>query len=93
MLVAVGISGDPEGFISVWEPDAFVHHLYVRRPDRRRGVGGTLLDSLDGRIPRPWRLKCLRANDEALAFYLNRSWKEISSGEGDEGPFALLEKP
>ena len=92
LLVAVGFSDEPMGFISVWEPDAFIHHLYVRRSQRGRGIGGMLLDSLDGRIPRPWRLKCLRANAEALAFYLNRRWKEISSGESEDGPFAVLEK-
>ena len=89
--VAVGPAGEPDGFISAWEPDAFIHHLYVRSAVRGRGVGGMLLDSLSGHVARPWRLKCLRSNTRALAFYLKRHWKEVSSGEGDEGPYALLE--
>jgi len=91
LFVAVSASDRAEGFISVWEPDAFIHHLYVRSAERGRGVGGMLIDSLNGRIPKPWRLKCLRANARACAFYLHRGWKEVSSGEGEDGPFAVLE--
>src|SRR6187399_1199202 len=68
LFVAVSVFDQPEGFISVWEPDAFIHHLYVRSSARGRGVGGMLLDHLNGRIPKPWRLKCLRANAQACAF-------------------------
>lgn len=91
LFVAVGVSDEPDGFISVWEPDSFIHHLYVRSAARGRGIGEMLLDSLDGRLPKPWRLKCLRANSDAFAFYLKRRWTEISSGESEDGPFAMLE--
>jgi len=33
----------------------------------------------------------LRANSEAIAFYLAQGWHEISSGRSEDGPFALLE--
>ena len=90
VLVAIGSTGEPEGFISVWEPDSFIHHLYVRSSARGKGVGETLLDSLNGRIPKPWRLKCLRANAEAFGFYLKRGWTEVSSGSSEDGPFGTL---
>jgi GNAT superfamily N-acetyltransferase len=92
LFVAVGSEDEPEGFVSVWESEAFIHHLYVRRGCRQRGVGAALLDSLRTRLPTPWRLKCLRANVRALAFYLGQGWMEISSGDGEDGPFAVLEK-
>jgi GNAT superfamily N-acetyltransferase len=89
ILVAVDDNEVPEGFVSVWEPDRYIHHLYVRRGDRRKGIGTALLAALA--LPKPWRLKCLRANSEAAAFYRSQGWIEVSSGVGDEGPFALLE--
>jgi GNAT superfamily N-acetyltransferase len=92
LLVAVGSDDEPEGFISVWMPEAFIHHLYVRPISRRRGVGQLLLECLGAQLPKPWRLKCLRANEGALSFYFGQGWKEVSSGDGDEGPFAILEK-
>lgn len=76
----------------MWEPDAFIHHLYVRRESQRKGVALMLLKSLETQLPLPWKLKCLRANTGALAFYFSQGWKEVSSGDGDEGPFAVLEK-
>ena len=92
LLVAVGSNDEPVGFLSVWEPESFVHHLYVRQPSRRNGIGELLLRALNSRVPTPWKLKCLRANEAALAFYINRGWKRIGSGKGEEGPFFLLEK-
>jgi len=92
LFVAVGNTDEPEGFVSVWKPESFIHHLYVRRSARRRGVGERLLNSLNGRIPKPWRVKCVRANEEAFRFYLKRGWTEVSSGTSEDGPFATLER-
>lgn len=92
LLVAVGSDDEPKGFVSVWMPDAFIHHLYVRSGSRQEGIGRALLDALGARMPMPWRLKCLRANDAAFSFYLSLGWREVSSGVGEDGPFAVLEK-
>lgn len=91
LLVAVDSDDEPIGFISVWEPEAFIHHLFVRRASRRHGVGALLLESLRGVLPKPWRLKCLTANEAARAFYLHRGWSEVSKGDGEDGPFVVLE--
>jgi GNAT superfamily N-acetyltransferase len=92
LLLAVGSNDEPEGFVSVWEPDAFIHHLYVRHGSRERGIAKQLLNSLAARMPKPWRLKCVRANHVALAFYLDHGWLEVSSGVGEDGPYAVLER-
>ena len=90
--VALASDEEPVGFISVWEPEAFIHHLYVRRVSRGRGVGALLLKSLDGALPKPWRLKCLEANQVARSYYLRRGWREVSNGNGEDGPFVVLQK-
>jgi len=92
ILVAVDPSDEPHGFISVWEADRYIHHLYVRSSAQRKGIGQALLDALNSRVPKPWRLKCLRANSEAAAFYLAQGWNEVSSSTSEDGPFALLER-
>lgn len=92
LLVAVDSNDEPEGFVSVWEREAFIHHLYVRNGSRGKGIAKQLLNSLATRLPRPWRLKCVRANDVALAFYRDHGWLEVSSGVGEDGPYAVLEK-
>lgn len=90
VYVAVTDAGDLEGFVSVWESEPFVHHLYVREESRGRGVGGALLASLVGKLPFPWRLKCVRANTQALDFYTRRGWQPKGEGVGSEGAYVEL---
>jgi len=92
LFVAVGSDDKPLGFLSVWEPDRFIHHLYVRTGLRDRGIGKALLISLRTRLPTPWRLKCLTANGGALGFYTSQGWRKVSSEIGEEGPYFVLEK-
>lgn len=92
LLVAVGSDDIPLGFLSVWEPDRFIHHLYVRSEMRGQGIGTALLKTLSTQLPTPWRLKCLTANGGALVFYESQGWKKVSSEVGEEGPYLVLEK-
>ena len=91
VYVAVTNGGDLEGFVSAWESDPFVHHLYVREGSRGRGIGTALLASLVGWLPFPWRLKCVRANTEALDFYTRRGWQPKDEGSGSEGAYVELQ--
>ena len=89
--VAATNSGEVLGFVSV-QPDAsFVHHLFVRADVQGQGIGRRLLASLEPWLPVPWRLKCVRANQPALAFYAELGWREVASGESEHGPYAVLE--
>lgn len=79
------------GFISLWEPDRFIHHLFVCPDHLRQGIGQVLLTDLHHRLPGPFRLKCLTANLPALAFYQSLGWIEIDRGTSDEEDYLLLE--
>jgi len=89
--VAEGVSGDILGFISIWEPDAFIHHLFVRPQDQRHGVGRALLEHTRRWLPLPHRLKCLELNTRALRFYLKEGWTEIGQGGSQESAYRHLE--
>ena len=94
VYVAVAATGELVGFVSLWEPEPFIHHLYVREESRRHGVAGALLASLVGKVAFPWRLKCVRANTQALDFYEKRGWRRVAEGEGSdggEGPYLELQ--
>ncbi|WP_372724344.1 GNAT family N-acetyltransferase [Novipirellula sp.] len=80
-----------QGFISVWQPESFIHHLYVAPSFQQQGVGTMLLQSLDTWLPRPWRLKCTQANEAAFAFYKKRGWNVIEPGQSDHGPYWLMQ--
>lgn len=91
LLVAYGQGGRLAGFMSLWEPDDFIHHLHVERSYFRRGVGRALLRALPGWPAKRYRLKCLLANQPAMAFYRACNFVEIGTGSAPEGDYLLLE--
>ncbi|PCE27102.1 GNAT family N-acetyltransferase [Paraburkholderia acidicola] len=90
LLIAEDELAHPVGFISVWEEDSFIHHLYVARSHHRRGVGTALLRALPRRPTLRYRLKCLVLNTSALAFYRACRFVEIGSGTSGDGDYVLL---
>lgn len=91
LLVAEDTREQLAGFVSVWMRDHFIHHLYVDQRSQRRGVGGALLRALPGWQATRFRLKCLRRNESALAFYRACRFVEVGSGTADDGEYVLLE--
>ena len=91
VFVATMKDGRVVGLVAVWTLEDFIHHLYVAPAFRRRGVGQLLLASLDAWLAPPWRLKCVRKNHRAYAFYRQLGWIEVGAGSSADGPFALLE--
>ncbi|MEZ8285439.1 GNAT family N-acetyltransferase [Vibrio splendidus] len=79
----VAVSGDKAlGFISIWEPESFIHHLYVCSRTLRSGAGSALLNTCKQHYP-VLTLKCLTANENAVGFYQSQGFV-ISSTEGEE---------
>jgi len=75
--VALDREGTVLGFIAIWEPERFVHHLFVDPDHQRRGVGSLLLAGVRAWLPQPHRLKCVTANHSAYAFYIRHGWREL----------------
>jgi GNAT superfamily N-acetyltransferase len=91
VFVALAADGRPAGFISVWTPDRFIHHLYVKPDHQRRGVGRLLLHSLEAWLEEPWRLKCLLRNVRARRFYARLGWRDAGLGSDSLGEYAEME--
>ncbi|WP_428607318.1 GNAT family N-acetyltransferase [Sedimenticola sp.] len=77
------------GFASVWEPDNFLHHLYVSPQYQRQGVGSALLDYCVNLFGLPMTLKCIKANVAACDFYEKHGWHIAEKAEGPEGKYFL----
>ena len=92
VVVCYSREGDILGFVSVYEPESFIHHLYVAPNCQGQGVGTGLLHSLEAWVPMPWHLKCVERNENALAYYLSQGWVEETRAEGPEGAYVLLKK-
>lgn len=79
------------GFVAVFEPERFVHHVFVKPGHERQGVGRRLLESLGDWLPLPYRLKCACANTRALAFYHALGWIEVGRDHDHTGKYVDLE--
>lgn len=78
------------GFISVWEADPFVHHLYVTAQYQGKGIGKRLHDTAISVLKRPVILKCLKRNAKAIVFYSTLGWVLEGKGMDDFGEYVLF---
>lgn len=78
------------GMASVWEPDNFIHYLFVAPAFRNKNIGNTLVVRLAKLYGSPLTLKCLLKNVKAMSFYRFTGWQEIETGVCEDGEYALL---
>lgn len=78
------------GFIAVYEPDNFIHHLFVADDAQGIGVGTALLNMLTELNGRPQILKCMVANENAMQFYYSKGFVEVGKGTGVVGDYLVL---
>jgi ribosomal protein S18 acetylase RimI-like enzyme len=79
------------GFISVWMPNNFIHHLYVAAKNQGSGVGTQLLNAVVDKIGFPITLKCLENNIQAVHFYIKKGFKQKERGFSVNGGYILFE--
>lgn len=91
MLVAEDARGAIAGFVSIWDADHFIHHLYVDRGRHRMGVGRALLAALPGWPLQKYSLKCLCRNHRAAAFYRACGFAETGRGVGEDGDYIVFD--
>lgn len=94
LIIVAEVEGQVVGFASIWEPDAFIHHLYVDPAMHRRGVGRALIAGLVEICgDKPLELKCQTNNKPAMAFYKRLGFQTADSGVSDMGPWIRFRAP
>lgn len=91
IIFVAKVEGSVAGFISIWEPDNFIHHLFVGNQHQNRGVGTRLLNAVIPTLKSPVTLKCIKANTAAIRFYLRNGWKPKSENTSENGTYILFE--
>jgi GNAT superfamily N-acetyltransferase len=79
------------GFISIWMPDNFIHHLYVDQKYHGKGIGTQLLNTALKKTNFPVTLKCLEKNTNAVSFYKSKGFVQKEKGESEQGTYILIE--
>ncbi len=89
-VIVAKLGATPAGFASIWEPDNFLHNLFVHPDHFRKGIGRALIGRSMRYLGGHASLKCLRANSLAHAFYLHLGWHVTGYGESPDGPYYLM---
>jgi len=89
VLVAVA-GGELLGFISIWEPDSFVHHLYISTHHQGKNIGTRLLEKAKSSYRR-LSLKCMVENERAISFYESHGFIKAQRGIDSLGDYYLME--
>lgn len=92
-LLVAEIGGHVVGFASLWEPDCFLHHLYIDPATHRRGIGRALIAAAVALCEKPLELKCQTNNKAAMAFYRRLGFVSADSGVSDMGPWVRYRAP
>lgn len=79
------------GFISLWVPERFIHHLFVSRTFQGQGIGTGLIRKAAEIYGLPLSLKCVCDNRRALDFYCSRGWRITERGKSGEETWYRLE--
>jgi ribosomal protein S18 acetylase RimI-like enzyme len=89
VLVAV-LNNKAVGFISLWLPDNFIHHLYIDEGHQHKNIGTILLNEAIKTMNSPITLKCLIQNTKAVEFYIKKGFIEKEKGFSNHGEYILF---
>lgn len=79
------------GFISIWEPDYFVHNLFISKSSRQLGIGIALLEYVRKHYFQAILiLKCVQENKNAYRFYLKHGWTVLDTVDDEVVPYYLM---
>lgn len=80
-------------FISVYEPDCFIHLLFVKPGYEGKGLGSRLLVEVISESRRPLSLKCISRNQQARSFYESHGFSVVGEGlDRHDEPYVVMEK-
>ncbi len=94
-LTLVGVQDETIiGYVSIWEPEWFIHQLYIDPQNQGTGVGKALLLRTEALCsPNPISLKCQVANQSAYGFYRSMGFDESAeTGTSEFGDWVRLIK-
>ncbi|MEN2413521.1 GNAT family N-acetyltransferase [Flavobacterium mesophilum] len=91
LILTALIDDVPVGFISIWMPNNFIHHLYVSHEHQGKNIGTELLKVAVKKTTFPLTLKCLEKNKKAVDFYSQKGFVEKEKGMSEHGTYILFE--
>ncbi|TBL79022.1 GNAT family N-acetyltransferase [Paenibacillus thalictri] len=78
------------GFVSLYLPDNFIHHLFVHPDFFGKGAGVRLLQAAIHKMHTPVTLKCVSKNHKAMKFYEKNGWQKVVEESGAGEPYWIM---
>ncbi|MDP6705461.1 MAG: GNAT family N-acetyltransferase [Alphaproteobacteria bacterium] len=95
-IVTVDAADAVLGFADYDSDHAHLHYLFTAPEHQGLGVGGALVDAVQGAVAAPLTLTCFAVNDAALAWYLGHGFRITGGGfrelEGQDVVMIYLER-
>lgn len=89
LILTAKINNEIAGFVSIWEEDKFIHNLFVSSNFKGCGIGKALINQSVKVVGLPLTLKCVKANENAVNFYLSQGWT-IEEEVTEKEPYYLM---
>jgi ribosomal protein S18 acetylase RimI-like enzyme len=80
------------GLAALYEPESFLHSLYVDAGWQGRGIGLALMETAAEAAARPLSLKADLRNVSAIAFYERHGFSKASYGRTDGADWVLMRR-
>jgi aminoglycoside 2'-N-acetyltransferase I len=71
----------------------YIEGVAVRADRRRRGIGGAMMDALEGVVREAYELGALGATDDGAAFYASRGWRPWRGPTSALTPSGIVRTP
>jgi len=78
------------GFIALWAPTNFIHHLFIHPHYQGKGIGKKLLEKAKEILQYPITLKVEIPNEKARLFYSKQGWSVVEENNNAEEPYYLM---
>lgn len=77
MIYVASTQGKVVGFLTYYEPEGFIHLLFIHPDYQGQQIGSLFLEELEKRYPtQDFTLKCLLENKRAIAFYCRKGFEK-----------------
>lgn len=80
------------GLAALYEPDSFLHSLYVDSSHQGRGIGLALLNTVASAASGPLSLKVEELNAGARRFYAREGFSQVECGVSEGSRWILLSR-
>lgn len=92
LVIVAEVDGTVVGFVSIDQPERFIHTLFIDPAWQQRGIGTLLLREALRELRGSAQLTCAARNAAARAFYEHNGWIPVPGANDDREAHVLYRK-